>query len=70
LLIELAAVHGTPTKKLILKRPLLKLAEPGKELDLAGALFEEERLERDADRQYWTPLRAELEKLRHERVHH
>ena len=27
LLIKLAAVHGTPTKKLILKRPLLKLAE-------------------------------------------
>src|SRR5467141_2032668 len=70
LLIELAAVHGTPTKKLILKRPLLKLAETGKELDLAEVLFEEERLERHADRQYWTPLRAELEKLRHARVHH
>jgi hypothetical protein len=70
LLIELSVVRGLPRKRLITKRPLLKLAAPGKELDLAEALLEEERAERAADRQYWAPLRAELEKLRHARAHH
>jgi hypothetical protein len=68
LLIELASAQGRLPKQLILKRPLLKLAEPGKELELAKALLDEEASEREADRQYWAPLRAELEKLRHLRA--
>ena len=42
-------------------RPLLNVFE----LDaLAEALDEEERQERELDRQYWRPLREELERLR------
>jgi len=44
---------------------LLRLRRARRELELADALLEEERSERNADRQYWLPLRAELEKLRH-----
>ena len=68
LLIELAAGHGRVPINLIRKRPLLTLARPGNEPILAEALLKEERLEREADRQYWAPLRAELERLRRERV--
>ena len=67
LLIELAAKEGGIPKHLIRKRPLLELARPGNEIILADALLGEERLEREADRQYWLPLRAELERLRHAR---
>jgi len=68
LLIELAARHGRIPMQLIRQRPLLKLARPGNELILNEALLEEEKLEREADRQYWLPLRAELESLRHARA--
>lgn len=68
LLIELAARHGRLQKQSIRKRPLLELARPGDELTLAEALLNEERSEREADRQYWLPLRAELERLRHTRA--
>ncbi len=68
LLIELAARQGRLPSQLIRTRPLLKLARPGNELILAEALLKEERLEREADRQYWLPLRAELESLRHARA--
>jgi hypothetical protein len=40
-------------------------ARAGQEVALADALREEERHERAKDRQYWGPLRAELERLRH-----
>jgi hypothetical protein len=68
LLIELAEKQRRLPISLIRKRPLLKLAKPGNEAVLAGALLEEERLEREADRQYWLPLRAELEGLRRARL--
>ncbi len=35
---------------------------------IAAALVEEEKLEREADRQYWKPLKRELESLRHARA--
>jgi hypothetical protein len=60
LLIELAAKQGRFPPQLIRKRPLLKLARTGNELSLSESLREEEALEREADRQYWLPLRAEL----------
>ena len=63
LLIELAAKRRAP-RQLLFKRPLLKLAREAREGDLTEALLEEEQIEREADRQYWTPLKAELEKLR------
>jgi hypothetical protein len=48
-------------------RPLLSLAAAGHEPGLAAALELEEKREREADRAYWTPLRAELESLRLQR---
>jgi hypothetical protein len=68
LLIELAARRGRLPTRLIRNRPLLKLARPGNESFLTEALLEEERFEREVDRQYWLPLRAELESLRHVRT--
>lgn len=68
LLIELANARPALPGRLLRKRPLLRLAMGGRESELREALLEEERLERRADRQYWAPLRAELEKLRHSRL--
>jgi hypothetical protein len=48
-------------------RPLLNLAVGGEEAALTAALEAEEKTEREADRAYWAPLRAELEQLRHAR---
>jgi hypothetical protein len=64
LLIELVSKQRRLSAQLIRKRPLLKLARPGNEIALAESILEEERLEREADRLYWKPLRAELESLR------
>jgi len=67
LLIELAAAHPAMWRQLINQRSLLKHASAAAETDLNVALSEEEILERRADRNYWAPLKAELEKLRHAR---
>ena len=48
-------------------RPLLAHAALGKMEELERALMAEESVERERDRQYWLPLRAELEKLRYAR---
>jgi hypothetical protein len=69
LLIELAAAHPELCRKLARQRSLLKLAASGEENDLIEALSEEERLEREADREYWMPLKSELEQLRRTRLH-
>jgi hypothetical protein len=53
---------------LIRRRPLLKLVHPGNEPIIEEAILREEKLEREADRQYWLPLRAELESLRLDRL--
>ena len=68
LLIELVLERGGLPPQLFRKRPLLKLAQAKNESLLADALLEEEKRERAADRQYWTPLKKELEMLRHARV--
>lgn len=68
LLIELAVGRGGLSPQLLRKRPLLKLAQAKNESLLADALQEEEKREREVDRQYWAPLKKELEILRHERV--
>ncbi len=64
LLIELAGRYPGPCRRLAAARPLLDAAVRGHEADLAGALLAEELEERDRDRHYWRPLRAELERLR------
>ncbi len=68
LLLELAARHPQTCHKLVEIRPLLKLAIAGDETELIERLSQEERAEREADRMYWKPLKAELEQLRHARL--
>ena len=67
LLIELGQQTKLPAP-LVRKRPLLALVKAGDQSAVTKALRDEEQKERDADRLYWTPLKAELEKLRHARV--
>ena len=68
LLIELAADQGRIPTQLRRQRPLLDFATTLTKSSLADALLEEEKREREADRQYWVPLKKELEKLRHSRA--
>jgi hypothetical protein len=68
LLIELASADRDLCRKLTKQRSLLKLASSGKQDELSEALLKEEALERVADREYWAPLKAELEQLRRTRL--
>lgn len=68
LLIELAAKQGRIPTQLRRQRPLLELATTLTKSLLEDALLEEEQREREADRQYWAPLKKELESLRHSRA--
>jgi len=65
LLIEIARTNPAVAKKIIAKRPLLRLALVGEAGKLAKALTAEELAERETDRHYWLPLKKTLEKLRH-----
>ena len=60
LLIELAQSEGRIPAHLCRKRPLLELALTGGSSSLADALLAEEQKEREADRQYWAPLKKSL----------
>ncbi len=66
LLAEVTRRFPEQAGRLACDRPLLGLVGggPGR---VVGALREEEAHERDADREYWAPLRKELERLRRER---
>lgn len=68
LLIELANEQGRIPDPLRRKRPLLELVLKGSKSSLADALVAEEQKEREADREYWAPLKKELETLRHSRA--
>ncbi len=65
LLIEAASRWPGARARCLRRRPLLSLAAPGRERALGDALLDEERAERRADEEYWRPLKAELEGLRH-----
>ncbi|MBI3852892.1 MAG: hypothetical protein HY298_21770 [Verrucomicrobia bacterium] len=65
LLVEVARGRPQICRQLVTQRPLLAQATPGKLKELERALAAEESAEREADRRYWLPLKAELEKLRH-----
>ncbi len=67
LLIEVAARFPAECKRLRGERPLLALAAAGDSAALDSALREEEQREREADAQYWAPLKAELQRLRQRR---
>ena len=65
LLIELARANGVFCRRLMAARPLLAHAATGNAVALEKALDEEEAAERQRDKEYWLPLRRELEKIRH-----
>ncbi len=68
LLQELATQHRDLWEQEQAGRPVLAEVSAGNERGLERALLAEEQQEREADRQYWLPLRRELERLRHERA--
>jgi hypothetical protein len=65
LLMELARRYPVICRRLARERPLLALVYAGEPVGLEQALLAEEASERQRDREYWLPLKAELEKLRH-----
>ena len=65
ILLELAKRHPATCRRLASTRPLLSHAVTGKLEQLQQALLAEETAERQRDKEYWLPLRRELEKLRH-----
>ena len=67
LLVELAGRWPGLCAALASQRPLLNLVAKASTSELGTALEQEEREERERDRIYWQPLKAELEKLRHSR---
>jgi hypothetical protein len=68
LLIEVAGNHPQILQKVLQDRPLLSLATRDSQEALFSALEEEEKHERALDRQYWKPLKEELERLRHQGI--
>jgi len=66
-LLELAIRFPDQLTEVVSRRPLLKNAVARDDAELASQLDLEEKQQREADRAYWTPLRAELERLRHNR---
>ena len=62
---ELAGRYAPISRRQVSARPLLAHAVTGETKKLEQALLAEETTERALDRQYWLPLKAELEKLRH-----
>jgi hypothetical protein len=65
ILLELAGRYSPIIRRLVSVRPLLAHAVSGETKKLEQALMAEESAEREQDRRYWLPLKAELEKLRH-----
>jgi hypothetical protein len=65
LLVELTRRYPAIWRQLARQRVLLAHAQSGRMADLERALLAEETAERQRDREYWLPLRRELEKLRH-----
>jgi len=63
-LIEIAGRHPEASRQWSAQRPLIKHAINGNVAAITAGLAEEEKQERERDRIYWQPLKAELEKLR------
>jgi hypothetical protein len=67
LLIELVHDHAEVARERASQRPLLEAALANDAAAVEAGLSDEEQREREADRVYWRPLRAELEALRRTR---
>jgi hypothetical protein len=65
LLLEVALDSAALCRRLLRQRPLLTHALHNDRVALERALLDEEAAERERDRTYWSPLRKELETLRH-----
>lgn len=65
MLVEVVRSCAELARELSNNRPLLRLASSGAPAELSDALAAEEKAERELDRIYWQPLKAELERLRH-----
>jgi hypothetical protein len=64
LLVEVARDFPTARSSLASVRPLLAHASPTTQYLLERELVEEELREREQDREFWLPLKRELEQLR------
>jgi hypothetical protein len=64
LLLSLVAKSPQTAQSMFKHRPLLQVALLGKEEEIQKELHEEEELERKRDRDYWAPLRKDLENWR------
>jgi hypothetical protein len=67
LLIALVKKYSEPAKRESLQRPLLIQAISGCETEIEKLLHEEEEYERKLDKEYWAPLKKELEIWRHKK---
>lgn len=67
ILIRLVEEHPKHAEHSARTRSLIRLAIIGNETALTAALAEEEALERQKDRNYWSPLLKQLERMRRER---
>jgi hypothetical protein len=64
LLVLLASKYPEIAEVMLKKRPLISSALSGNYEEIIKLLRDEEDLEREADRQYWTPLKKQLEEWR------
>jgi len=67
LLVELARTYPDDCRGPLGQRGLLQAAHEGDFAALESVLYQEEQQERERDRSYWKPLRAELRQWRRER---
>ena len=67
LLIECAARWPEDCQQQVEARPLLEHAMANDEFTLENALSDEEQAERTRDKEYWIPLKKELEAMRRDR---
>ncbi len=65
ILMALMRDYPSETETILLVRPVLHNVMVGNESAIAEALQQEEKLVREIDREYWLPLKKELEDLRH-----
>lgn len=68
MLVELSKLYPELTQQVARIRPLLDRATIEDLAELQAALEAEQKLEIERDRQYWLPLRRELEELRHSNI--
>jgi len=64
LLVAVATSHPELASRVAARRPLLDAARRGETAQVARLLEDEEREERRRDREYWEPLKRELEQFR------